>query len=115
MATRPIPAGTVNFPVNLPRELRLEAGRLAFLEDKPLGALIREMLAERVEAARRTGRLIRHHAGVALVVLGIGALAAASISPASQLPAIRRMRGVRSARVETISFAARVRCARASA
>jgi hypothetical protein len=50
--TKPIPAGTVNFPVNMPRELRLQAGRHAFQKDKSLGEWVRELITAGLAATR---------------------------------------------------------------
>ena len=47
MATRPIPPGTVNLAINMPRQFRLDVGKLAHIEGKSIGALVRELLAER--------------------------------------------------------------------
>lgn len=72
MSTRPIPVGSCNFAVNMPKELRAEAGRLAAMEDEPLGAWIREMLREKVAAARKSGRLAQ--AGQLAMRLGVWAV-----------------------------------------
>lgn len=114
MATKPIPAGSVNFPVNMPKTIRQEVGRLAFIEGKALGAMIREMLSLRVEEARRAGRFSRQVGRAATIALGIVALAAASFSPTSSLIA-RRVRCNRGVRTVATSFANRVIRTRAAA
>ncbi len=53
MATRPIPPGTVNLAINMPRQFRLDVGKLAHIEGKSIGALVRELLAERIQRAAR--------------------------------------------------------------
>lgn len=57
MPTRPLGAGTVNLAVNMPQELRADVGRLAAMADESAGAWIRELILERVRAARRDGKL----------------------------------------------------------
>lgn len=86
MATHAIPPGSVNFAVNMPQELRRAAGRLAAMEGRPLGAYIRELVAGRVAVARQAGRLAVDTArqlvlplGVAVVLLGVAAVTAASV------------------------------------
>jgi len=80
MSTHALPIGTVNFPVNLPIELRRDAGRVAAMHSKALGAMIREMIEQRVEAARRSGlidtagQLVARLGCVALAAVGVGAL-----------------------------------------
>lgn len=44
MPTRPIPVGTVNFPINMTRELRSKVGQLAFKLDRATGAFIRGLI-----------------------------------------------------------------------
>lgn len=112
MATKPLPAGTVNFPVNMPSDLRADIGRLAYIENaQSIGAFIREMIQQRVEQAKRAGKLVGQNARPAavagLVILGFIALAFASVSPAQPLVA-RRLRTHR-VRVAAASFAIRVR------
>lgn len=56
MPTRPIPAGTVNFPVNMPTGFRQRLGRFAYLCQAPsIGAFVREALRKvmRFPHARR--------------------------------------------------------------
>lgn len=86
MATKPIPPGSTNFPVNMPTELRRVAGRLAYEQDMALGAWIREMICARVAVAYRAGEISREVAQaalktsfVAVVALGFFAAAAASV------------------------------------
>ncbi len=114
MATRPIPTGTVNLSVNLPRAFRLDVGKLAHTEGKSIGQLVRELLAERIEDARQAGHLVARTASTALVLLGLGCLAWASCSPSSPIIA-RRLRYQRTSRVAAVSFANRIRCTRAAA
>lgn len=113
MATRPIPPGTVNVAVNMPRSFRLDVGKLAYVEGKSIGQLVRELLAERIEDARQAGHLVARTASTALVLLGLGCLAWASCSPSS--PIIARLRCQRTSRVAAVSFANRIRCTRAAA
>lgn len=100
MSTHALPVGTVNFPVNLPADLRRDAGRLAAMHGKALGALIREMIESRVEAARRSGlidtagQLVARLGCVALAAIGIGAIMAQVFS-GDEMVARRVVRRVR--------------------
>lgn len=97
MSTRPIPAGTVNFPVNMPEDLRRDAGRLAFCAGESLGAWVREMIAAKVEAARRsglldtTGQLTIRLPVLALAAVGMGAVIAAVVAGTGDDLLARRM------------------------
>lgn len=97
MPTRPLPPGTCNFPVNLPVDLRRDAGRLAYAADKSLGAWLREMVAVQVSDAYAKGHLIDRSAQrslelglCALFAAGVGFVAAAALSGDSEPRAFRR-------------------------
>lgn len=102
MPTNRLPIGTVNFPVNLPAELRAKAGRLAAMQGKALGAWLREMLEEQVQKASQVGafaeqqgqRVLRF--GVAVVfAAGAAAVIHSVIQPDTAIMARRQFRRVR--------------------
>lgn len=97
MATKPLPPGTCNFPVNLPVDLRRDAGRLAYAADKSLGAWLREMVAQQVSDAYSKGRLVDRSAQRSLELgmsiafaAGLGFVAAAALSGDSEPRTFRR-------------------------
>lgn len=54
MSTHPIPAGTVNFPVNMPKPLRAALGRFSTLSGfRSVGSWIRGLLSLEVTGWRR--------------------------------------------------------------
>lgn len=59
MSTHKLPAGSVNFSVNMPNDLRQAAGRLAAMHDMATGRWISELIEARVHEARASG-LIDH-------------------------------------------------------
>lgn len=95
MSTHPIPHGTVNFPVNMPLALRLDAGRLAFMHDESLGRWVRELIRERVRVARdagvldQAGQLVLRLPSMALGAMGIAAVIAQMFSVGSDQVARR--------------------------
>lgn len=53
MSTHPIPAGTVNFPVNMPKALRLSAGRFSTISGaRSVGSWIRGLVSLEVAGWR---------------------------------------------------------------
>jgi hypothetical protein len=95
MPTRPLPAGTVNFAVNLPVPLRRDAGRLAFMQGDALGRWVREMIEREVVAARlrgaidAAGQMALRLPAVALGLLGVAAVMTQLFSVDSQQVARR--------------------------
>lgn len=57
MPTRPLPAGTCNFPVNLPIPLRRDAGRVAYMHGEALGRWVRELIEREVVEAKVRGAI----------------------------------------------------------
>lgn len=115
MPTNPLPAGTVNFPVNMRGELRRKLGRLAVALGKPSGAaLVRELIEGAVLEAERRGIELARDARQALLpwalclvvffgffAVGIGALTGMSDPrrPVCQR-VVRSMRTARGSRRE---------------
>lgn len=57
MPTNPIPSGSCNLPVNMPRIARAAIGRLAFANDKFVGEFVRGLLTERLQVAGESGEI----------------------------------------------------------
>lgn len=103
MATHPIPRGSCNFPINLPVELRRDAGRLAYMHGEALGRWIREMLEREVSAAKlrgaidTAGQLTLRLPAIALGLIGVAAVMAQIFAVDSDMVA-RRLAGRRTGR-----------------
>lgn len=83
MPTNPIPAGSCNLPVNMPRVARAALGRLAFTNGKYVGEFVRGLLKDRLEEASRNGEIssdLASEAVAALAAVGRRAKSAASLA-----------------------------------
>jgi len=91
MPTNPIPAGTVNFPVNMPVEMRREAGRVATMHDEALGRWVRELIEDAIVDERRqghldtAGQLLLRIPCVAIAALGLGLALGAALCGQNEL------------------------------
>lgn len=104
MSTHAIPRGTCNFPVNMPREMRREVGRLATIEGAPsVGAWVRDVLRDRLAAAHAHGVEVVRDARqmllplgcVLMIGLGLGCVMVASVAGDNEPRNGRRVRGRR--------------------
>lgn len=113
MATNPIPAGTVNFPVNMPEEQRRKLGRLATIEGaRSVGAYVREMVAERISEAESHGVALARDVHQmlmpwALCLVVAGGFASVLVTAAMGENELRRPAQVRTVRVRMSGRGAR--------
>lgn len=85
MATKALPQGSCNFPVNMPREMRRQLGRLAFESDMSTGEYIRRL----IEPAVRNGIIFAKASAkasiIAITITGFAAVCNYSLTPNQDL------------------------------